>query len=208
MSKGIWIDQELIDLDITWLKKALLSEVSQLEILDKGCIASNKHFSEKFNITTQGVSKALNELFKDGYIVIDNAQTKRNFGRTITINHRKSAINHRKSAINHSLESKEKKPEKNTFKIHEGVSKKAFEMWCKYKGKKYSKQGMTLSANKLAEYPHDIQIKMVENSIMNNYAGLFEIKQQKTSANNQTQIGSVRWQMEQEAKQHVEVIDV
>ena len=108
--KGIWISTDLIDENISWIKKALLSEISQLEILDKGCIASNTHFSAKFNITSQGVSKALNELSKDGYIEIDNAQTKRNFGRKITINFGKSAINFGKSPIHESGESKEKKP--------------------------------------------------------------------------------------------------
>lgn len=114
--KGIWISTDLIDEKISWIKKALLSEISQLEILDKGCIASNAHFSNKFNITNQGVSKALNELSKDEYIIIDNAQTKRNFGRKITINFGKSAINFSKSAIHESGESKEKKPSKKTLK--------------------------------------------------------------------------------------------
>ncbi len=115
--KGIWIPQELIDSDISWIKKALLCEISQLEILEKGCIASNNHFSNKFNITNQGVSKALNELSKDGYIIIDNAQTKRNFGRKITINFSKSPINFSKSGIHESGESKEKKTINKTINI-------------------------------------------------------------------------------------------
>lgn len=122
MSKGIWIDQKLLDAKITWTQRALLSEISQLEILDKGCIAENGHFAKKFGITESGISKALNQLAEKNYIIIDNAQTKRNFGRTITIDYRKSPIDYRKSGRDcgksgrdSSQESKEKNPLKNTI---------------------------------------------------------------------------------------------
>lgn len=112
--KGIWIPQELIEIDISWTKRILIAEINQLEMLDKGCVASNGHFANKLKITNQAVSKALNELEKDGYINIYNAQTKRNFGRKITINFSKSAINFSKSAIHQSGESKEKNTVNNT----------------------------------------------------------------------------------------------
>ena len=109
MTKGFWIPIELMDLDISWTKRILISEISQLEMLDKGCVASNNHFSTKLRLSNQAVSKALNELEKDGLILIDNAQSRRNFGRKITINFGKSAINFGKSAIHESGESKESK---------------------------------------------------------------------------------------------------
>ena len=61
-----------------------------------------------------------------------------------------------------------------------GLNSQAFKMWCKHKGSKYSKQGKTISRNKLLEFDEATQLKMVENSIMNNYAGLFELKQPPT----------------------------
>ena len=104
--KGFWIPVELMEIDISWTKRILLAEISQLEMLDKGCIASNSHFANKLKLSNQAVSKALNELDKDGLIIINNAQTKRNFGRTITINFGKSSnkhtINFSKSCINFS----------------------------------------------------------------------------------------------------------
>ncbi len=63
----------------------------------------------------------------------------------------------------------------------QNINENAFDSWCDYKGKKYSKQGKTLSANKLAKYPYDIQQQMVDNSIMNGWKGLFEPKQQNQS---------------------------
>ena len=107
--KGFWIPLELMELKISWTKRILLAEISQLEMLDKGCVASNTHFSEKLKISKQAVSKALNEMDKDNLITIDNAQTKRNFGRTITINFSKSPINFSKSGVHQSVESKENK---------------------------------------------------------------------------------------------------
>ena len=102
--------------NITPNQKFILAEIQQLSSLEKGCIASNRHFSELIGITMSGVSKAINDLEEKRYIKIDNAQTKRNFGRVITIDSGKSAIDSGKSAIDSgksaidsSQESKENK---------------------------------------------------------------------------------------------------
>ena len=88
------------------------------------------------------------------------------------------------------------------------LNQEAFKMWCSYKGKSYSAQGKALSRNKLMEHSKDIQMQMVENSIMNSYKGLFEIKQNNNGyKDKKPQVGSIAWQYEQEAKQR-EVIDV
>ena len=81
---------------------------------------------------------------------------------------------------------------------------KAFNHWCDYKGKNYSMQGKTLSANKLSKFTPKEQQQMVDNSIMNNYKGLFEVKQQKSSKTKEPEVGSIAWRMKQEQ----EVIDV
>ena len=107
--KGIWIPEELLELNLSWTKRILIAEISQLEMLEKGCIASNNHFADKLKLSKQAVSKALNELAKEEYILIDNAQTKRNIGRIITINFGKSGINFGKSGVHGSGESKENK---------------------------------------------------------------------------------------------------
>jgi len=121
--KGVWIPTELIEIDISWTKRILIAEISQLEMYDKGCVASNGHFAQKLKLTKQAVSKALNELEKDGFITIDNAQTKRNFGRKITINFSKSAINFSKSEVHESGESKENKQVNKSINTYEGFLK-------------------------------------------------------------------------------------
>ena len=114
--KGIWIPIELVEVNISWTKRILIAEIAQLEMLDKGCVASNNHFAKKLRLTNQAVSKALNELNKEGFITINNAQSKRNFGRSIT-------INFSKSAINFSVQSKESNTISNTIEGRKEIFK-------------------------------------------------------------------------------------
>ena len=86
-SKFITVSIEIMhDKNLSPNQKFILAEIEQLSSLDKGCFASNKHFSELIGISKQGVSNAIMKLSKDGYISIDNSQTNRNVGRIITIN--------------------------------------------------------------------------------------------------------------------------
>lgn len=83
-----------------------------------------------------------------------------------------------------TTEIKENENKKNQILLPKNLNIEAFKMWCNYKGKSYSNQGKKLSINKLINYPKDMQMQMVENSIMNNYKGLFEVKQNNAAANN------------------------
>ena len=141
-TKFITVSIEIMhDKNLTPNQKFILAEIHQLSQLDKGCIASNKHFSDLIGITTMGVSKALHDLEQKEYIFIDNSQTKRNFGRVITINSGKSDINSGKSDINSGksdinsgLESKENKTinkTNNTYDVFINFLKDK----CKYKSK-------------------------------------------------------------------------
>jgi DNA-binding transcriptional MocR family regulator len=100
-TKFITVSIEIMhDKNLSPNQKFILAEIHQLCSLESGCFASNRHFSDLIGITTMGVSKALHGLENMGYVVIDNSQSKRNFGRTITINSGKSPINSGKSPIN------------------------------------------------------------------------------------------------------------
>ena len=99
------------DKNLTPNQKFILAEIEQLSSLDKGCIASNKHFSELIGIKVQGVSNAINDLAKKGYIHIDNSNTVRNYGRLITIH---SNV----PPIHSNVESKENKTKNKTVNKH------------------------------------------------------------------------------------------
>jgi hypothetical protein len=90
--------------------------------------------------------------------------------------------------------------------LPKNLNLEAYRMWLDYKGSKYKQQGKTLSANKLAKYPQDIQMQMVEQSIMNGYAGLFELKDTKPKQQTSTRTKLEEWAMKQNGSQ--DVIDV
>ena len=179
-TKFITVSVEIMhDKNLTPNQKFILAEIQQLISLEKGCIASNKHFSELVGITTQGVSKAINQLEYMGYIIINNAQTKRNFGRVITINSGKSGINSGKSGINSGLESKENTTKNKTINIDYVnfplVNAKSCNEWLEFK--KYKTQApITKTLNFLSKYSKEVQQQIIDTSIMNNYKGLFEPK--------------------------------
>lgn len=66
-------------------QKFILAEIEQLSSLEKGCIATNEHFSKLIGITKENVSRNLNDLQSKGYINIDIKNGSRNHIRMITL---------------------------------------------------------------------------------------------------------------------------
>lgn len=87
MNDYIVIPCQLIrDNNLTNTELYLLMEINQLSMLQYGCIASNEHFANKFNIKKSSVSRSLNELKRKGFLNIEIKAGSRNFDRKITIN--------------------------------------------------------------------------------------------------------------------------
>lgn len=104
MSKGFWITTELLhDKNTTMQEKFILVEIQNLSMLDKGCIASNEHFSELFKVKKEAISRSLNNLQKKGYITVEIKGGSRNHDRKIFINKMLSTL------ITKCLETKENK---------------------------------------------------------------------------------------------------
>lgn len=220
-SKFITVSIEILqDKNLTANEKFVLAEIEQLCSLEHGCYASNQHFADLIGIGRTNASRTITNLENKGYISCVIKMGTRNRERVINLI--KGCTQNDNTVLSKCLESKENIQEniqdnkKNTKKeendLPENLNKEAFDLWITYKGSSYSKQGKTLSANKLAKYSHDVQMQMVENSIMNNYKGLFEPKE-----NNQTgfkkkeaQVGSINWEMQQAQKNNSsdDVIDV
>ena len=81
---GFWIPRELLlNKELTMTQKLIFVEIQSLAMLDKGCVASNNHFSQLIGITKPAASRAINALQEKGYIsvVIKN----RNHDRKISI---------------------------------------------------------------------------------------------------------------------------
>ena len=85
-TKFITVSIEIMhDKNLNQSQKFILAEIEQLSQLDKGCFASNGHFSELIGITKENVSRNINELEKMGYIAIEIKKGSRNHTRTITL---------------------------------------------------------------------------------------------------------------------------
>lgn len=85
-TKFITVSIEIMhDQNLNQSQKFILAEVEQLSQLDKGCIASNTHFSDLIGITKENVSRNINDLRVKGYINIEIVAGTRNHTRIITI---------------------------------------------------------------------------------------------------------------------------
>jgi DNA-binding MarR family transcriptional regulator len=85
-TKFITVSIEIMhDTNLNQSQKFILAEIHQLSQLDKGCIATNQHFSELIGITKENVSRNINELQQKGYINVEIVSGTRNHTRIITL---------------------------------------------------------------------------------------------------------------------------
>lgn len=69
--KGIWIPKEIwLNQDLSVMEKLFLVEIDSLDN-SKGCFASNKHFSEFFNISKGRCTQIIKGLEEKGIVKID-----------------------------------------------------------------------------------------------------------------------------------------
>lgn len=67
--KGIWIPAHIwLSQELSMLEKCLLSEIDSLSKDNDGCFASNKYFSDFFNLKENTVSVSISKLKELGYI--------------------------------------------------------------------------------------------------------------------------------------------
>lgn len=96
------------DKGTTMQEKLLFAEICQLSTLDRGCVASNKHFATLLGVKKESVSRSLKSLQDKGYIFTEIKGGSRNMDRVITIN--KMLLNDNKmlfQSITKCLETKE-----------------------------------------------------------------------------------------------------
>lgn len=73
------------DKGTTMQEKLILAEIESLSSLEKGCIASNEHFSQLLGIKKQNVSRSVNALKDKGFIRVEIIKGSRNHDRRITL---------------------------------------------------------------------------------------------------------------------------
>jgi hypothetical protein len=188
--------------ELNFFEKVLYADITALTNKNGYCTASNGYFAEVFDKAKETISRAISKFEKLGFlrvIITRDNQTKQiinrklylltkisipldeNVNRGIDENVKENTTSN--NNININIKNKQK--ENKTEIFPDELNIEAFDMWIEYKGKSYKPQGRTLSINKLIKYPKDVQLQMVENSIMNNYKGLFEVKSSNTQVSTQ-----------------------
>lgn len=171
------------------------------EIIKRGqCLTSLKRMHERTGLTTKQIRTSLDKLQKSGEI---GKQTTNKYS-IITIknyddyqNMDKQTANKRqtKGNIKEYKEYKEEKEINNKESISNDIQKKYFEslkvntLFNEFleQRKKLkavnSERAINTLINKLNNYDENTQIKMLENSIVNSWKGIFEIKETKRKDN-------------------------
>lgn len=76
--KGIWIPASYwLDENLTIQEMLFLAEIDSLDIDEKGCYASNKHFSDFFGLTAGRCSQIITSLKDKGYIEVELVYNKK-----------------------------------------------------------------------------------------------------------------------------------
>lgn len=115
------------DTKLNQSQKFLMAEIEQLTTLEKGCIASNLHFSNLIGITKENVSRNINDLVKKGYIYVEIVAGSRNHTRIITLTTLvRPPYHNSKTPLLKQQETKENKT------INKTINKKPFDLFIDY----------------------------------------------------------------------------
>ena len=187
---SICLNKWALDKDIK-NELGLLLIVSSL-CAEKGyCFASNKYLADLFGITEVSVSTKLKKLEQKNYIEIEYQKRGcevisrkirlknilidglKNFKSTVKKNLKDNNI----SINNISINKKENNKKKKYFE-NEEVNNIFIEFLEQRKKMKAvnSDRAINLLINKLNKYDDDTKIKMIEQSILNSWKGIFELK--------------------------------
>ena len=199
--KGIWIPKEIwLATELTIQEKVVLVEIDSLETEDKGCYASNKYFSNFFQLTTQRVSQIIKQLEDKKYIKIKYiTKNKQIIERQLRIQKPpypevsnildrgiKYSLggyqeNFKENNINkNNINKKEIYKEKEYFKNEElnKIFIEFLEIRKKLKAVN-SDRAINSLLKKLNNYDDDTKYKMIEQSIVSSWKNIYEVKDNK-----------------------------
>lgn len=205
--RGVFIQWSVFrNKETTLSEKVLFLEINNLSMLDRGCVASNRHFADTLGVKKESISRLISSLEKKGYITTEIVDGSRNYLRKITINKmllsdNKMLIGDNKmllKPITKCLETKENKTITNKT-VNKTVNKRNikenkfswgneldislhsvfndFLVMRKSIKKPATEQACKLIIKKLRGYPTEEQKRMIEQSIECSWAGVFDVKQ-------------------------------
>lgn len=211
--KGVWIPKKVwLDTRLNALEKIILTEIDSLDNGEKGCYASNEHLAEFCQCSKTKVSTAIRKLIDCGYIYVQNFDGRKrelksrlsNFERQNIKNCNAEYHNLKESNTdintdnntNNTLSKKERKSKSKSYdeQIAEYTQNedlqnalKAFLQMRSFIKKPMTEYALKLMLNKLDEIGNtdDTKIAILNQSITNNWQGIFPLKDGNTKQEKQ-----------------------
>nr|DAG19393.1 MAG TPA: helix-turn-helix domain protein [Caudoviricetes sp.] len=211
--KGVWIPKKVwLDTRLNALEKIILTEIDSLDNGEKGCYASNEHLAEFCQCSKTKVSTAIRKLIDCGYIYVQNFDGRKrelksrlsNFERQNIKNCNADIQNLKESNTdnntvnntNNTLSKKERKSKSKSYdeQIAEYTQNedlqnalKAFLQMRSFIKKPMTEYALKLMLKKLDEFGNtdDTKIAILNQSITNNWQGIFPLKDGNTKQDKQ-----------------------
>nr|DAU66796.1 MAG TPA: helix-turn-helix domain protein [Caudoviricetes sp.] len=211
--KGVWIPKKVwLDTRLNALEKIILTEIDSLDNGEKGCYASNEHLAEFCQCSKTKVSTAIRKLIDCGYIYVQNFDGRKrelksrlsNFERQNIKNCKAEYHNLKESNTdintdnntNNKLSKKERKSKSKSYdeQIAEYTQNedlqnalKAFLQMRSFIKKPMTEYALKLMLKKLDEFGNtdDTKIAILNQSITNNWQGIFPLKDGNTKQEKQ-----------------------
>jgi hypothetical protein len=186
-------------------EKLLYGEITCLTQMTGKCFASNEYFANLYDTSKETISRWISNLANKGYIktqLIYKEGTKQIINRYIQINQEgidkkinspiDENIKDNNTSINNTsinIKEKDKKENKPNSKKDilieflksqdlSSINKKSLNEWLDYKKWNYKEIGIKKLIKFLSQYSSDVQVNIIDTSIMSTYDGLFPPKQQ------------------------------
>jgi DNA-binding transcriptional regulator GbsR (MarR family) len=190
----------IIPADVRYAKitpnaKLLYAEITALCSKEGYCWASNKYFAELYGVSSRTVSGWVKELTDLNFISykIENENLRKIFltlGKNLPTPRKKSSrgvgknLLHNNTSINIKNNNIKKKKSFNAENYLENLDldlkvKESLKDWLetrKAKKTPTTQKAIDLAINKLKPFDISTQVKMIENSVLNGWTGIFEIK--------------------------------
>ena len=211
--KGVWIPKKVwLDTRLNALEKIILTEIDSLDNGEKGCYASNEHLAEFCQCSKTKVSTAIRKLIDCGYIYVQNfdgrkrelksrlsnfeSQNIKNCNADIQNLKESNTDNNTVNNTNNTLSKKERKSKSKSYdeQIAEYTQNedlqnalKAFLQMRSFIKKPMTEYALKLMLKKLDEIGNtdDAKIAILNQSITNNWQGIFPLKDGNTKQEKQ-----------------------
>lgn len=204
--KGVWIPKKVwLDTRLNALDKVILMEIDSLDQGEKGCYASNEHLAEFCQCSKTKVSTAISKLIECGYLYIQNFDGRKRELKSRVSNFERQNIKNCNADIQNLKESntvnntvnntvsnkKERKSKSKSYdeQIAEYTGNeelqdalKAFLQMRSFIKKPMTEYALKLMLKKLDEFGNtdDTKIAILNQSITNNWQGIFPLKDGNT----------------------------